>query len=74
MATLAESFMADLADLSDDSASEDEAPQQQQLDGNDLLVSAPAPMLAYSVPPDCAPSAGLPQAAPFMTERAVAPR
>lgn len=40
MATLAESFMADLADLSDDSASDNEAPQEQQLDGNDLLVGA----------------------------------
>lgn len=40
MATLAESFMADLADLSDDSASDDEVPQEQQLDGNDLLVGA----------------------------------
>ena len=48
MATLAESFMADLADLSDDSASEDEAPQQQQLDGNDLLVSVPALVPATS--------------------------
>mmetsp|Transcript_6589 Transcript_6589/g.19004 ORF Transcript_6589/g.19004 Transcript_6589/m.19004 type:complete len:499 (-) Transcript_6589:370-1866(-) len=38
MATLAESFMADLADLSDDSASDDEVPQEQQLDGNDLLM------------------------------------
>lgn len=40
MATLAESFMADLADLSDDSAgSEDEAPVPI-IDGEDLLVSA----------------------------------
>ena len=39
MATLAESFMADLADLSDDSAgSDDEAPQQPAVDGEDLLV------------------------------------
>lgn len=39
MATLAESFMADLADLSDDSGSEDEAPAHI-IDGEDLLVSA----------------------------------
>lgn len=41
MATLAESFMADLADLSDDSAGSDDERQQgagDVLDGADLLV------------------------------------
>ena len=41
MATLAESFMADLADLSDDSAGSDDDRQQgagDVLDGADLLV------------------------------------
>lgn len=40
MATLAESFMADLADLSDDSAGSDDEQQEQDdtIDGADLLV------------------------------------
>lgn len=40
MATLAESFMADLADLSDDSASDNEQQPQteQRIDGKDLLI------------------------------------
>lgn len=43
MATLAESFMADLADLSDDSASSDDEQRQEPadaIDGEDLLVRA----------------------------------
>jgi hypothetical protein len=45
MATLAESFMADLADLSDDSAGSDDERQQgggDVLDGADLLVGCRA--------------------------------
>jgi hypothetical protein len=44
MATLAESFMADLADLSDDSASDNEQQPQteQRIDGKDLLVTLPS--------------------------------
>jgi hypothetical protein len=66
MATLAESFMADLADLSDDSAGSDDERQQgagDVLDGADLLVGCLASRCTVSLHVSnvagwaCAPSA-----------------
>ena len=53
MATLAESFMADLADLSDDSAGSDDERQQgagDVLDGADLLVGCLATLCSFTTP------------------------